>query len=363
MSKLPEEIWWTEISGPSRFLHSVSEGFSDGKSVLVVMPSDMPWRMAMRNYTKLPEGFVRNDVDVAEKWGDADDVAEKIRDYIVEDNTPRTGYRGEFFQYYAKNCRNRREVFWFKGISEKNRAKCAAFLVEYANKSKGKNLPPIVMEVRENSAVPKANICAVDWRDFVTSFDSRLFAYLLVPQNLLPLQKTYLAEACTLLFEWDAEICARAIGGYYEEILNGEFEKVFAALDGEFPKRGQDGTHFLYLYRNKKTEDINHRIWEAQMMTFFPIVEERRLGCIKRRYPFFEAALGNASYNLVDSLTGERLANPYDLELSQILYCFRHSTEAAEDEKTELRKLRDIRNAIAHLEVLDSEKIHTLFSL
>lgn len=365
MFKAPADIWWGEIGGSVRFLQSISDGFSDGKSVLIVIPQDMPWRDYMRDNFNLPSGAVRFDVDVAERWSGSTKIAENLSDYIIENNTPRKGYRGDFFAYYASNCSNRNSVYWFKGIPEALCKSCIAFLIEYAERSAGRNLPPIVMEVRcEFKEVKCQKVCVVNWQKYVTSFDSMLFAYWLVPQELLPLQKKYLAEVCSSLFEWDAEICAYAIKKYSRQILQCKWDVLFAELSNGFPRRGQDINHFLSLYRNDRMELLLTRIWQAQIRTFFPVIEEKRLNYVKKYYNYFIGVLNDRRFNIVDCLTGKKISDPYDLEIGQIVFCTVKVNGSIDGkDKIILDSLHDARNDLAHLNVLTAEKIDKLFKI
>ena len=159
-------------------------------------------------------------------------------------------------------------------------------------------------------------------------------------------------------------MCAYAIQNCSDEILKCEWDKVFQLLDENYEKRGQDETHFLSLYRNGKEEDLHKRIWEAQLSTFFPIVEEKRLYYIKRYFDFFKDILDNGSLGIIDNLTKKKITDPFDLEIGQVVYCVEKITSSITmNELKEMRDVRDVRNALAHLEVLDKAKIEKIFQL
>ncbi|GHU99530.1 hypothetical protein FACS1894211_05100 [Clostridia bacterium] len=99
------------------------------------------------------------------------------------------------------------------------------------------------------------------------------------------------------------------------------------------------------------------------MQSFFPLIEERRNFYIEK----YNSQLAKAikKLDIRGKNTGDRIDNPYDLEVGQILYCYsqREVQLANSNEGQELRFLRDARNALAHIEVLTSDMISRLLDI
>jgi len=110
---------------------------------------------------------------------------------------------------------------------------------------------------------------------------------------------------------------------------------------------GQDGTltsvegqkfvHSAYLAMKGEPDQIRRRIWNAQIATLFPFLEQERLRLVRRVSDSFRRACGATP--------------PEDLELGDLC---RDADRAFSDPRDRqlLRVLRDIRNCLAHNEIV-----------
>ncbi len=99
-------------------------------------------------------------------------------------------------------------------------------------------------------------------------------------------------------------------------------------------------------------QDILHlRVWRAQIMVLFALVEEKRLGYIRANEDRLRAWLPTPAEN------GAQINDPYDLEFGNLFYMTRRGDTAFTRQETEQITLcRDVRNLLAHNELVPCDK-------
>lgn len=46
-------LWWSEIAGPTAMVQSIAEALLEARSVILVVPEDLPWRRQMRDAVEI----------------------------------------------------------------------------------------------------------------------------------------------------------------------------------------------------------------------------------------------------------------------------------------------------------------------
>jgi len=120
--------------------------------------------------------------------------------------------------------------------------------------------------------------------------------------------------------------------------------------------------HSAYLHIHKKNDDLEKRAWVSGLEILLPLIEEFRqrvLKCNKFVFPFKHQ----------NKNTGELIENKQDFEIGDICYLLqKREVKFRGFSGTEIKKLvqyielnKDIRNALAHLELPNANKIKKFF--
>lgn len=98
-------------------------------------------------------------------------------------------------------------------------------------------------------------------------------------------------------------------------------------------------------------ETLHLRIWRAQMMVLFAQLEEKRLNYIRTNYARLKSWLPNPDEK------GGVIDDPYDLEYGNLFYMTRRpDTDFSRQESEEIRLCRDVRNLLAHNELVPCDQ-------
>ena len=184
------------------------------------------------------------------------------------------------------------------------------------------------------------NIGEYDWRVFATMMASSVDAS--------SFMKSYLAELAVNLTLGNAELCAQCI------LQHSKFlQTPYAVLDelAQAASRG-DGSEFS----SAKTEaEATRRIWQAQIRTLYPILEEYREHFVRKYGEVIRAKCP------IESPFGEVYNDPADVELGTLVYmagC--KSLQLSLEEFTILKAFRDARNKLSHLGILNFSEVDML---
>lgn len=100
------------------------------------------------------------------------------------------------------------------------------------------------------------------------------------------------------------------------------------------------------------TDDLDRKIWEAQLKVFFPLIERFRLYLIEKY-----------KYNIhldssVTNLKGEEIRSEYDIELATLKWlCNNNDLYMNSGDYNDLNFFKECRNNLAHLKYLPYESL------
>lgn len=367
MDIIPSNFWWNRITGPNFIVNSVARSLSEGKSVFLLIPDDLPWRAEMR---AIIENVYRQDYGNSNVYFSPVDVSEECQeempgDYILKTFAKRnqTGYRqgsSQSIQSYIinKGILNNR-IIWVKGLTNKSIKIWKEFCEAYNSSSLETGL--FVIEINESiKCVDSDHISVINYSSFVNPYDVQLFSqYLLFDNsNYDGRWKEYLSILISKLCENDGEIAEYIISNF---ILNKNslievLEKV--ADQPEFGRRGAapHSNNLLRFARQNDTGEINKRIWAAQLQYLFPIIENIRISIITK--------VSNQISSYLDEVIqyGESVSDVYDLEVGSLDFLAqRHLNDSVLKEKTRL--LHDCRNKLAHRSICELNEIDALMKM
>lgn len=368
------EFWWKNITGPHVVVTKVSEALLDNHMVVLFVPTDLPWRHAMRG--TIQTAF-RDRLDISDIVIEPIDVVDDNPDGLepgrfilsrFSSTTISRGYREKSrvsIQDYitAKNVIKNR-IVWVKGlrgaVAEQWIKFCRGFGLRALQD--GLFVLEVQGEMRQTDLKPLEHI---DYSDYVSNYDVQLFnSFVLDDQDKYPdLWKKYIASVAASICDTDAEVSA--------ELLETVDLQKQSAIDGinaiaespEYARRGTEGrsNHVLWYSRNGKIAELEHRLWSAQIQVLFPIIEMERISIIEKWKDIIQDALDN---NYITQFN-EPLRDAMDVELGSLCYMMKHRTDTGlytlyipdEDERDWISFLHDCRNQLAHASCCTTEQV------
>lgn len=377
-----EEFWWNNITGAHVVVSKVADALLENKMVLLKVPSDLPWRYSMRSsiHTAFQERTDARNV-VIEAIDMADDNPDELEPgrFLLQkyaSSAVSRGYREKskvsIQDYIAQKEVIKNRILWIKGLDETIADKWIKFCNGFTPKTASEGL--FVLEIHGNINPPDNQFIEyIDFSDCVSNYDVQLFnSFVLDEDEELAygsdIWKKYISTTVAMVCDVDAEV---------SELLLREVDfRKESAIDGiariskmdEYSRRGSDAdsNHVLWLYRNNKTAELNHRIWVAQVQVLFALIEMERIELIKK----YRNEINNALTENHIIQYGELITDPMEVELGTLCYMMSHRQETDyymymlyipdETDRNRIRFLHDCRNAIAHVSICDPDQVRRL---
>jgi hypothetical protein len=371
------EFWWENITGAKVVASEVVDALINNKIAVLRIPSDLPWRHAMRSeiHTEFQEKETSDDI-VIKPIDATDDNKENLEPgkFILKQvmrQTEGIGYReksGIKIQDYIiqkgilKNC-----ILWVKGISKESADEWIKFCRYYMSKGVEDGL--FVLEIRNDIAITKSdNIALIDYYLSVSDYDVQLLNSFILDdmKTYSDTWKRYIATLSALLCKDDAEISElliRIIDFHKDDPIGGI--KRIAEMQ-EYIRRGAENNskHVLSLYRQGNIDELGHRIWSAQVKVLFPLIELERVSIIHK----YETAIKKTLDENEIEQYGEIIKNPIDVELGTLDYLINHRKFydeyllylPNENDRNRINFLHKCRNILAHANCCSPSEINTL---
>lgn len=365
------DYWWNRITGPQGVVEAVADSLSDGHSVSLRIPGDLPWRHEMRAAIRDSLQASYGLADVSFEILDGDELPSPLGDpglYLLKRFAlktdqrlyrPHPGKTVQSFLIERKALRNR--IVWLKGLQKDEGEAWLTFCSHYHSSSVEDGL--FIIETNDDrNGSGGSGVRTIALADHVSVFDAQLLNSIMVSDEMPKTPdsvKRYYTALATHLCGTDVEVSGVLITqpDYIGSDPIGLIGRI--AQMEEFSRRGsQSCSHVLGLFRGGNLEGIKHRIWEAQIETLFPLIESERLSIIED--------LEEDIWDLVNSSGieqfGEQVVNPNDVELGTLSYLMAtrklYVPNAAMRDR--IRLLRDCRNTIAHRDCCSTEQVALL---
>ncbi|MBM3877480.1 MAG: hypothetical protein FJ386_12275 [Verrucomicrobia bacterium] len=222
-----------------------------------------------------------------------------------------------------------------------------------------------------------ANLLSVhDWSDRIDGLDIRLFsAGLLASAKSAHWQRSLTVSLLAELALWDPDVCTAGASRTLAELIEpsswlSEIATARGWSPDEDPKsapalrRGirqhfesAPRVHSAWLALAGCREALDYRVWNAQVMTLFPLLERHRRSLLK--------AYGAMHlFKIPWKTTFGQIERVEDLELNHIAdQLDRHNSRGLRDICEFVCWLRDLRNDLAHLSLIPAVRLlHPSFS-
>lgn len=374
-----DEFWWNNITGAQAVVSKVVDALLENKMVVLKVPSDLPWRYSMRSSICTAFRDRSNARDVVIKAIDiVDDNPEKLEPgrFLLNkyaSSSIARGYREKskvsIQDYITQKEVIRNQILWIKGLDEASAGGWIEFCRKFTPKTATEGL--FVLEIHGKVAYQENRFMDfIDFSECVSSYDVQLFnSFVLEEEDAVAYQselwKKYISTTAAVICDVDAEV---------SEVLLREVDfREESAIDGigriaemdQFSRRGTeaDSGHVLWLYRNHKRAELDHRIWVSQVQILFPVIEMERIEFIEKYRDSIRQVLEE---NCIEQYS-EQITDPMEVELGTL--CFMMSCKKKgmymlyipdENDRERIRFLHKCRNLIAHASICNPEQVRRL---
>ena len=367
------EFWWSSVTGANMVVSNVVDALQEGNFAILSVPDDLPWRYQMRSTIELTfrkswssENVFVQTIDAADECGDQEPGRFLLEKYCKFRDI-RMGYRESssktIQQYLISNGVLHDSIIWVKGFLRGQAERWIKFCKEY--KSSGIADGLCLLEIRDYTHTrDNKPITVVSFDDWVSNYDVQLLNSFILDrgQRYSSYWKRYISTLAACLCESDAEISAELLDVMdftKEEALSG-LKKIVESNGYSSRGRDEKSGHVLALFRHKRYEDLQKRVWAAQVQVLFPLIELERADYISKYSERIQLALNQEEIKQY----GEVLNNPTEVELGTLYYLVksRRINVPSADDRQRIESLRHYRNTIAHMGCLKPEEIKSLLS-
>lgn len=367
-------FWWNNITGANLVVSNVVDALLDNSTVVIDVPSDLPWRQQMRSVIEdsfrsrsgSPEMIIEI-IDAADECPSDQAPGQFLLQKYAQNREVRGGYRERSqrtIQDYLKEKGVLKDrVIWVKGLSGKYIAKWLNFCKDYCHDSPEYGL--FVLEVHGGvTRLDNKNIQYIRFLDCVSSYDVQLFSSFVVDDisNLNSDWKKYISSVAANLCDTDAEISACLLSN-----INVKSDSPLDIITNiseysQYKMRGTDPTskHIFAFSRKGDTTELEKRLWKAQVQTLFPLIEMERILIIEQYEYEMQEALDK---NYVEQYRSQ-ITNPIELELGTMCYMMSVCQLYIKEKETRdrIKFLHDCRNNLAHAHCCSPEEVRQLLA-
>lgn len=345
-----EQIWWERVPHAREFIEKIVESLLSRKSVLLQHTETLPWQKyfitAVQQTVKQ-----RDSLKMFESVDGVDDPGEYLLDRFCESDK-RAQYRPSksyaCFLAESDDIILHERYIWVEIGSAEQLDRWAAFVSEYIKcRSARKPVAVFVLDwqgIQLGKRWKGINNCSFD--GYIGEYDQIVFSMLAsssVQEEVF--LKNYLAELAVNVIGNDVELYAECFK-HYKAFM---FDPYQVIMECQKQAYRSDGTEFQY---TRSLSDVKHLIWQTQIRTVYPMLEEFREDFVERHREAIEAQLPiTTSYDEVYS-------DPGDVELGMLIYMAgTDRLMLSTKEYDRLLTFKNARNRLSHLGILTLDEI------
>lgn len=365
------EYWWSNVTGPREVVSSIIMSLRMGRSAVLYVPYDLPWRHELRrcvrnNLENIPvlEDLIVDVIDIEDDGANSIDPGRYLLDkYALKDDRTkfREGGNKSIQDYFLHKEVMKNKLVWVKGIGKERSREWVSFCEHWEPKSVADGV--FVVEVRDCPCIGRSKcIELLQYEECVSEYDVQLFNSLVLGGNaaggLSATWKKYAAAITTHLCGADAEVARSFIERH--RFMEGELLDTLKEIAGSgfFEHRGS-GSHVLALYRAGSFDELRKRIWAGQVEILFPLIEKQRLEIVDLYRTQFEEEIKKGI-----SQFGKEAEKPEDIELGTMVYMMKDRRLDIPERETrnKIHTLRECRNLLAHRDTCSLDQVAVLLS-
>lgn len=366
-------LWW-QLPGPQRFVSQITRALREGKNVIITVPEHSPSGLSYAIHETLSDGagwfwHTLNIVDVKQEMP-AEILCSRFVPAISPDAILNAHTLSKEESFTGK-------IIWLAGMTPNAWPAWKEFIADYAHACRARSLLdrtlfciPLIGELALNPPIVD-DICLSHhrWHGVVDSLDMLLFTSSLFQCRQMPiLQKRLAIAVVTSLALWDPVVSERLGNEDIERILHPLPLLQEIAKERRWPPEklapssrlwhkgiaetidGNRKIHSAALAWDDSAREIAQRIWSAEVGVMLPFVEEKRQEILAQFAGILRVPITTRFGEIINDLR--------DLEIGHIETQLANNGAIVDYTFLQLiRRLREIRNALAHLEPLSLELI------
>ncbi len=354
-----DKVWWTKVTNASHFLDKIVDTVQNGQSIILQLPDTIPWYETMK---EIVETRIEGQ-NPTRSYRYIEDMVEDPGEYLFFEfckKEKRVHYRPGigYAEFLAKNedIVLTDSILWIAKTSEESLIKWAKLIEDY-NKALGKHKRGCIFIVEARTPAgagikEKKGLRNISYTREIGHYDNYLFNVLATSSSSKrEIFKQYLAEVVSIMLPDDIELSALCIERG-KAFLEDPLSVIREIANTEARSDGRDfGTDI-------REEDLQERLWEAQIKVIFPLVERQRNVLVQKYQKEIEGLLPI----VVDYR--ERVFEASEVELGILSYLAGSGQIQMQYEDVEkLNRLKNARNVLAHIRTLPQEEVDGIFAL
>ncbi len=343
-------LWWSRLVNSIRFIDKTVDALSKERSVILNMPSDIPWQYEMIDTLtqKYNDGCGTRAIlteDVSKEKNTPGEYL--LRNYLTSEEQkkywPLPGSSIEKYIAGIKNAAINKKIIIFTGI--KNAAAANSWhksISEYLSNADNENHCVFILMLQDAAINAPGNYEIINYGDYVTDYDCLMLCLtLLSAEKCDGAVKQYIAEIANEISCANAEIASILAKTGVRLAYNPENVTREAFADAGISVRGL-------------SDKVNGAVWKAQVKHVFPKLEDYRRELIDEYKDEIQ------KYLPIKGSDGENVNEAVDVEIGQLVNLAKRDTLFPTDKYKRLIDMRNVRNRLAHGDPVDFETLGKL---
>ena len=346
-------IWWGRMGTSIRFLNRVTDCLQESRSVILQLPERFPWREQFyeqidfrRERFSIHRRLVRMD------WRAGDSPGSFVLRELCPRSVQADYWPGQTVAEYLGSLGTLELCgfyVWIRGLrSREDLISWADFTAKYEAASSRLERRAVFVLEYEGPAHHSASLPSAAYQ--CDEYDTRAFCLELSSEGRDTVNRGYLVELAVRIGGDDPELCAALLsaGQWLPE------DPVSVAQSVLSEQSHSDGQPFARM----EESGIASVVWRAAVVLLFPVLEGFRFAFISRH------ASELARYLPITNSNGDRVTEPFDLELGSLFYVVSTASYAFSPEEAEQVSLcRNVRNLLAHNKPVPYRDVEAVLSL
>jgi len=337
---------------------------------MLQISQDTPWRSELRLQIE-PQSKTSKSIMVLdfEDTYDGTDFDNYILNQIAPQkaNDYRAHVHGNIQNFITMENLLSDRILWIKGITQQHNSRWQELFSQWKS-----SIGQLVLELTHNQ---ERNLVKLGKNkshlydlDFITSEDNRVFVSMLcreMSENAT--HQRYLTSLLVHMCGMDAEVSSACLeeSDFLKEdpleIITKVYNKhFFGGFRGSSSNKMIE--HPFYHIKNDNRSALEKRVRKAQVEVFFPIIEDIRMDFINLHTDTLRRIMPSSDR------FGKAVHSVYDMDINMVVSCIETNRNRDKDAKIiyyseefkSIRKFRDIRNRLAHAEVLNLSEVQIM---
>ncbi|MBD5560977.1 MAG: hypothetical protein HDQ87_11645 [Clostridia bacterium] len=363
------DFWWNTVTGPHAVVLDASAALRDGYAVALKGGRRAVWAAEMRSAVEYTfkehmstEGVLMHVVN-GDKCHTADDVGRWLLETFASPRQ-RAGYRSRSKtsqqEYLLKNEILQHRLIWVQLDDRDAASAWQSFVRAYPSRNSSSGL--FVLEMDADAPCEDGQrIRSIDVLERISTNDLTLLNTFVLASRYgySTAWREYVSTLAASVCYPDAALSAEMVEA--ADLRGRTVLDILELLESRHAAEDFADDHVLSLLRRGRSDEIEHRIWRAQIQTLFPRIEMERVDIINE----WRGNVDRGLHEVRLEQFGERVERPEDMELGLLWYCTTHWKPDGDyivylpDRyvRDRIRFLHLCRNKLAHRCAVDGEEL------